>query len=156
MAARSTWTGGPAAGSGARVGGVKLMIALLGLGWRDCRVLDRRVPSAGPCSPFRLPCLSVRDSMAVARESASVAPPSGNGGSMSADPLADVLTSVRLTGSVFYRVECAPPWVAEAPASSAIADQVMPGIDHVIEFHAVARGRCLAGIVGEAPVELEA
>ena len=75
---------------------------------------------------------------------------------MSADPLADVLTSVRLTGSVFYRVECAPPWVAEAPASSAIADQVMPGIDHVIEFHAVARGRCLAGIVGETPVELEA
>jgi AraC-like DNA-binding protein len=75
---------------------------------------------------------------------------------MSADPLADVLTSVRLSGSVFFRVECAPPWVAEAPASSAIAGQVMPGADHVIEFHALTRGRCLAGIVGEAPVELEA
>jgi AraC-like DNA-binding protein len=75
---------------------------------------------------------------------------------MSADPLADVLTSVRLTGSVFFRVQCAPPWVAEAPPSSAIAGTVMPGVDHVIEFHAVARGSCLAGIVGEAPVALEA
>lgn len=75
---------------------------------------------------------------------------------MSADPLADVLASVRLTGSVFFRVECAPPWVAEAPPSRAIADQVMPGADHVIEFHAVTRGRCVAGIVGDTPTELEA
>lgn len=75
---------------------------------------------------------------------------------MGADPLADVLTSVRLTGSVFFRVAGAPPWAAEAPPSRAIAAQVMPGADHVIEFHAVARGRCLAGIVGEPPVALEA
>jgi AraC-like DNA-binding protein len=75
---------------------------------------------------------------------------------MSADPLADVLASVRLTGSVFFRVQCAAPWVAEAPPSSAIAGKVMPGVDHVIEFHAVTRGRCVAGIVGETPVALEA
>jgi AraC-like DNA-binding protein len=75
---------------------------------------------------------------------------------MSADPLADVLASVRLTGSVFFRVQCAVPWVAEAPPSSAIAGKVMPGVDHVIEFHAIARGRCVAGIVGETPVALEA
>lgn len=75
---------------------------------------------------------------------------------MSTDPLADVLASVRLTGSVFFRVQCAAPWVAEAPPSSAIAGKVMPGADHVIEFHAIARGRCLAGIVGETPVALEA
>jgi len=75
---------------------------------------------------------------------------------MSADPLADVLASVRLTGSVFFRVQCAAPWVAEAPPSSAIAGKVMPGVDHVIEFHAVARGRCVAGIIGETPTALEA
>ncbi|WP_242343827.1 AraC family transcriptional regulator [Anaeromyxobacter terrae] len=75
---------------------------------------------------------------------------------MSADPLADVLASVRLTGSVFFRMECAAPWVAEAPPSSVIAGQVMPGVDHVIEFHAVTRGRCLGGILGEPPLALEA
>jgi AraC-like DNA-binding protein len=74
---------------------------------------------------------------------------------MGADPLADVLTSVRLTGSVFFHVECAPPWVAEAPASAAIARRVMPGAEHVIEFHAITRGRCLGGLVGEAPLQLE-
>jgi hypothetical protein len=75
---------------------------------------------------------------------------------MHADPLADVLASVRLTGSVFFRVECAPPWVAEAPPSSAIAGRVMPGVDHVIQFHAVTRGTCVGGILGEPPEALEA
>jgi AraC-like DNA-binding protein len=75
---------------------------------------------------------------------------------MSADPLSDVISSIRLTGSVFFRVECAAPWVAEAPPSSVIAGRVMPGVDHVIEFHAVTRGRCVGGIVGEEPIALEA
>jgi AraC-like DNA-binding protein len=72
------------------------------------------------------------------------------------DPLADVLLSVRLSGSVFFRVECGAPWVAEAPPASAIAGRVMPGVDHVIEFHAVTRGTCVGGIVGGPPVRLEA
>ena len=75
---------------------------------------------------------------------------------MSADPLADVLTSVRLAGALYFRVECAAPWAVEAPPSSAIAARVMPGADHVIEFHAITRGRCLGGIVGETPVALQA
>jgi len=75
---------------------------------------------------------------------------------MSPDPITDVLASVRLTGAVYFTVECTPPWVAEAPPSSAIAAQVMPGADHVLEFHAVTRGRCLGGILGEPPRPLEA
>jgi len=75
---------------------------------------------------------------------------------MSPDPIADVLASVRLSGAVFFTVECTAPWVAEAPPSSAIAARVMPGADHVLEFHAVTRGRCLGGILGEPPRPLEA
>lgn len=75
---------------------------------------------------------------------------------MSADPLEDVLTSVRLSASLYFRVTCAGRWAVEAPASSAIAAEVMPGAGHVIEFHAVTRGRCVGGIVGESPVALEA
>ena len=75
---------------------------------------------------------------------------------MSVDPLTDVLASVRLTGSVFFRIECAAPWAAEAPPSAAIAGQVMPGVDHVIEFHAVTRGACVGGPLGETPVSLRA
>jgi AraC-like DNA-binding protein len=75
---------------------------------------------------------------------------------MSADPLTDFLTSVRLTGCVFFRIECGRPWAAEAPPSRELAGHVLPGVDHVMEFHAVARGSCLAGPLDEPPVRLEA
>jgi hypothetical protein len=75
---------------------------------------------------------------------------------MSPDPLTDVLTSVRLTGAVFFSAEGTAPWVAEGPPASTISGRVLPGADHVFEFHAVTRGHCLGGILGEAPVHLEA
>jgi AraC-like DNA-binding protein len=74
---------------------------------------------------------------------------------MSPDPLTDVLTSVRLTGAVFFAIEGTAPWVAEAPPASAISGRVLPEADHVLEFHAVTRGHCLGGILGEEPVPLE-
>jgi AraC-like DNA-binding protein len=72
------------------------------------------------------------------------------------DPLTDVLASVRLTGAVFFAFEATAPWVAESPPASAISGRVMPEVDHLLEFHAVMRGRCLGGILGEAPMPLEA
>jgi AraC-like DNA-binding protein len=75
---------------------------------------------------------------------------------VSRDPLTDVLASVRLTGAVFFSIDGAAPWAAQAPPASAIADRVMPGVDHVLQFHAVTRGHCLGGLVGEVPVRLEA
>ena len=75
---------------------------------------------------------------------------------MSPDPLTDVLASVRLTGAVFFAVEGTAPWVAESPPASIISGRVMPEVDHVLEFHAVTRGHCLGGILGEEPMRLEA
>jgi AraC-like DNA-binding protein len=75
---------------------------------------------------------------------------------MSPDPLTDVLASVRLTGAVFFAIEGTAPWVAQAPPASAISGRVMPEVDHVLEFHAVTRGHCLGGILGEEPMPLEA
>jgi AraC-like DNA-binding protein len=75
---------------------------------------------------------------------------------MSPDPLTDVIASVRLTGAVFFAVEGAAPWAAEAPPASAISGQVMPAAEHVLAFHAVTHGQCLAGIPGEEPLPLEA
>ena len=75
---------------------------------------------------------------------------------MHADPLSDVLAAVRLTGAVYFALECSGKWVAEAPPASTVAARIMPGVDHVVEFHAVTRGRCVAGLPGEAPVALEA
>jgi len=39
---------------------------------------------------------------------------------MTADVLSEVLSAVRLTGSVFFDVSATAPWVAEAPPSAEI------------------------------------
>jgi AraC-like DNA-binding protein len=73
---------------------------------------------------------------------------------MSADLLSDVLRTIRLRGAVFYDVRYRGPWAAEAPAGSVVASSVMPGADHVMEYHVVSQGECWAAIVGEPPVRM--
>src|SRR5215469_5868949 len=76
---------------------------------------------------------------------------------MSTDALSDVLSAVQLSGSVFFDVTAKSPWVAEAPPAAQIANKVMPGAQHVIEYHVIARGSCWISLVGHdgfEPVEL--
>lgn len=75
---------------------------------------------------------------------------------MKHDPLSDVLRSVRLRGAVFYYVSCVDPWAAEAAAAKDLADAVMPGADHVIAYHLLAKGNCWAAMDGEPPVRMSA
>ncbi|ATE61625.1 AraC family transcriptional regulator [Thauera sinica] len=75
---------------------------------------------------------------------------------MSRDTLSDLLGTVRLRGAVFYYVSCWRDWAAEAPPACEIADAVLPGAEHVMEFHVVARGGGWAAVSGCAPVRLEA
>jgi AraC-like DNA-binding protein len=75
---------------------------------------------------------------------------------VSGDTLSEVLRVVRLTGAVFFTVDGSAPWAAEAPAAREIGPYIMPGVEHVIEYHLVAAGSCYGGIVGEEPVKLEA
>jgi AraC-like DNA-binding protein len=61
---------------------------------------------------------------------------------------------VRLRAAVFYYMSYGLRWAAEAPPAQAIAAAVMPGAEHVIEFHVVTKGDGWAAIVGEPPVRL--
>jgi AraC-like DNA-binding protein len=72
---------------------------------------------------------------------------------MTPDVLSEVLSGVRFTGSMFFDVTAAAPWVAEAPPSAQIADAVMAGAHHAMEYHVVARGSCWISIVDGAPFE---
>ena len=72
------------------------------------------------------------------------------------DTLSDVLRAVRLQGAVFFTVDATAPWVAEAPAAREIAPRIMPGAEHVIEYHVVTSGSCWGGIVNEPAIRLEA
>lgn len=73
---------------------------------------------------------------------------------MSHDTLSDVLRSVRLRSAVFYYVSCGNHWAAEAPGSRGIAPTVLPGADHVIDYHVVTKGECWAAVVGQPPLKL--
>jgi AraC-like DNA-binding protein len=73
---------------------------------------------------------------------------------VSTDVLSELLRAVRLKGAVFFTVEGSAPWVAEAPAAQLVAPHVMPGAEHVIEYHVVTGGGCWGGLLGEPPVWL--
>ena len=75
---------------------------------------------------------------------------------MSGDTLSDLLRAVRLRGAVFYHIDGAPPWVAEAPHAREIIPAILPGAEHMIEFHGVVKGSCWGAIAGESPIRLEA
>ena len=72
------------------------------------------------------------------------------------DTLSDVLRAVRLTGAVFFGIDASAPWVVEAPAAATIGPHIMPGVEHVIEYHVVASGSCWGGITDEPAVRLSA
>lgn len=73
---------------------------------------------------------------------------------MSHDTLSDVLRSVRLRGAVFFYISGCSAWPAEAPSAKEIAPLLMRGVEHVMEYHAVAQGSCWAAIPDGPAVRL--
>jgi AraC-like DNA-binding protein len=74
---------------------------------------------------------------------------------VSSDTLSDLLRTVRLTGAVFFDVEAAAPWAQAQPPGPTIASSVLPGVQHLISYHAVTQGPCFGGLVGAEPIRLE-
>jgi AraC-like DNA-binding protein len=72
------------------------------------------------------------------------------------DVLSEVLRAVRLRGAVYFAISASTPWVAETPPGRDFAAQVMPGAEHLMEYHVVMSGSCWGGIAGEPGVLLEA
>jgi AraC-like DNA-binding protein len=72
------------------------------------------------------------------------------------DPLSDVLRSVRLRGSVFFHMSCRDSWAARAADTRDVAPALMPGAEHVIEYHLIVKGEAWIAVDGETPVPLRA
>lgn len=76
---------------------------------------------------------------------------------MAADALSEVLRAVRLTGAIFFTLEArGEPWAAEALPSARFGPILMPGAQHVIEYHVVRSGSGWGGLLDAPPVRLEA
>ena len=72
----------------------------------------------------------------------------------SVDPLSAVLRAVRLRGAIYFLVDASPPWAARALPGKELAPALMPGSQHLIEYHVVKRGTCFGGLLGKPPLEL--
>ncbi len=75
---------------------------------------------------------------------------------MCRDALSDLLGSVRLRGAVFYYVSCCGAWSAETSSTKEIAEAVLPGCEHVMEYHMIAKGCGWGAVSGLSPVRLSA
>jgi hypothetical protein len=75
---------------------------------------------------------------------------------VSSDTLSDLLRTVRLTGAVFFDIEADAPWSKLQPAGPAIASSVLPGVQHLISYHAITEGSCWGGLADGEPLRLEA
>lgn len=72
------------------------------------------------------------------------------------DALSDVLRAVRLSGAVFFTIEGSAPWVAETPPQHEISQHIMPGVEHVVEYHMITQGACWASLLDAPPIRLQA
>lgn len=75
---------------------------------------------------------------------------------MPADTLSDVLTTVRMTGAVFFNVTARDPWVAEQLSKDIVLPMLLKGAEHMISYHIITGGRCYACLVGGDNIELTA
>ncbi len=73
---------------------------------------------------------------------------------MSRDILSDLLRAVRLRGAFFFYIKGSDPWVVETSHSRDLIPRIMPGVEHMMEFHGIASGSCWATIIGGEPIRL--
>ncbi len=117
-------------------------------------VLGRVAPTFAPASDIlALPSEPVSTGSLPIHPAASRACPVQP---MNRDPLSDLLRTIRIRGAVFYYVSCRDQWSAEALPASEIAEAVMPGCEHVMEYHLIAKGNGWAAVQGEQPQKLAA
>ncbi len=72
------------------------------------------------------------------------------------DALSEVLRVIRLTGAVFLSAEFTAPWSVLTSSRPGDCATDMPDAKHLVHYHLVTQGKCLATLPGVAPVWLEA
>lgn len=72
------------------------------------------------------------------------------------DPLSVVLRAVRLQGAVFFLWDASSPFAITVPRGDRFASVVLPGAQQIVSYHLVVYGSCWGGLIGKAPIRLEA
>jgi len=72
------------------------------------------------------------------------------------DALSDVLGVIRLTGAVFLSAEFTAPWSVLTQRGPGDSAPNMSSAGHLVHYHLVTEGECLATLAGEEPIRVEA
>jgi AraC-like DNA-binding protein len=79
-------------------------------------------------------------------DDASAAEPPAPNRTHGADPLSDVLRTVKLTGALFFLVDASFPWGVEVPHAGAFSSIILPRAQHVVSYHIILKGAGWVGI----------
>jgi AraC-like DNA-binding protein len=72
------------------------------------------------------------------------------------DALSVALSSVRMTGAIFYNVICTAPWGFVVPPLKRVAHVLAPGTERLVSYHLVTEGEATVQFDGEAEVSITA
>jgi AraC-like DNA-binding protein len=70
------------------------------------------------------------------------------------DVLSEVLKAIKLDGALFYNAEFTAPWSFREPRSIAFAPHFSRSGGHVIIYHLITEGRCIARLEDDNPVDI--
>lgn len=84
--------------------------------------------------------MRLRTSCPIVRQRVFVATEGGH----AVDVLSDVLSAVRISGSVLFQAEFCAPWSLASPPTREFAPMFVPNARRMLLFHIVAEGRCFA------------
>ncbi len=72
------------------------------------------------------------------------------------DALSAALSSVRMTGAIFFHAECMAPWGFSVPSLKRVAHVLSPGTERLVNYHLLTEGQAIVRMEGADDVPLVA
>jgi hypothetical protein len=72
------------------------------------------------------------------------------------DALSEAMSSVRMTGAIFFDALCTAPWGFAVPAMAQAAHLLAPGTERLVAYHLVTEGKALVAFEDAADVPVAA
>ena len=72
------------------------------------------------------------------------------------DALSEALNAVRMTGAIFYSLECSAPWGFAVPHLHDVAHVLAPGTERLVSYHLVTEGEAIVRFGDEEPIPVKA
>jgi AraC-like DNA-binding protein len=73
------------------------------------------------------------------------------------DALSEALTAVRMTGAIYYSMECSAPWGFSVPQlSDRFAKILAPDAERIVAYHLITEGEAMVQFGDEEPIAIRA